>query len=63
MNTGNREKFLKIYANLPLGVRQEIILVLDNNKPITWDVAFFEIDNDTDLSKIILGKLEKLELI
>ena len=63
MNTGNREKFLKIYANLPLGVRQEIILVLDNNKPITWDVAFFEIDNDTDLSKIILEKLEKLELI
>jgi len=63
MNPGTREKFLKIYANLPLGVRQEIILVLDDNKPITWDVAFFEIDNDTDLSKIILEKLEKLELI
>ena len=63
MNPGNREKFLKIYANLPLGVRREIILVLDDNKPITWDVAFFEVDNDTDLSKIILEKLEKLELI
>ena len=63
MVSNNKEKFLKIYANLPLGVRQEIILVLDDNRPITWDVAFFEIDNDTEMGKIILKKLEKLELI
>jgi hypothetical protein len=63
MNPGSREKFLKIYANLPLGVRQEIILVLEDNRPITWDVAFLEVDNDTELSKIILKKLEKLGII
>ena len=63
MNPGGREKFLKIYANLPLGVRQEIILVLDDRGPITWDVAFIEVDNDTALSKIILEKLEKLQFI
>lgn len=63
MNPGSREKFLKIYANLPLGVRGEIIAVLDDGKPITWDVAFFEVDNNTELSKVILEKLEKLELI
>jgi len=63
MNPGNREKFLKIYANLPLGVRQEIILVLEEKGPITWDVAFIEVDNDTELSKIILEKLEKLQII
>ena len=63
MNPGNREKFLKIYANLPLGVRQEIILVLEEKGPITWDVAFIEVDNDTELSKTILEKLEKLQFI
>jgi len=43
MNSGSKEKFIKIYANLPMGIRQEIILVLDENKPITWNVAFNEI--------------------
>lgn len=63
METGDKEKFLKIYSNLPLGIRQEIILVLDDGRPITWDVAFIEINSDTPLSKVILEKLERLEII
>lgn len=60
--SNKREKFLKIYANLPLGVRKEIILTLDD-KPITWDVAFIEINNNTKISKIILEKLKRLDII
>ncbi len=60
---GNREKFLKIYANLPLGVRQEIILVLGSVGPITWNVAFIEVNANTKISKIILEKLQRLEFI
>jgi len=63
MTEGIKEKFLKIYANLPLGVRREIILVLDDNRPITWDVAFIEVEADTPLSKTILEKLENLKII
>jgi hypothetical protein len=63
MELGRKEKFLKIYANLPLGIRQEIILVLDDRGPITWDVAFIEVKADTPLSKAILEKLEKLRII
>lgn len=59
---GEKEKFIKIYAGLPLGVRKEIILILDD-KPITWDVAFIEVNNNTKMSKIILKKLEKLDII
>lgn len=59
----NKEKFLKIYANLPIGVRQEIILVLDDGRPITWDVAYIEVASDTPLAKVILEKLEKLKFI
>lgn len=59
-----KEKFLKIYANIPLNLRDQIILTLgEEAKPITWDVAFFEINNDTDISKGILKKLSKIKLI
>jgi hypothetical protein len=58
----NKEQFLKIYANLPIGVRQEIVLVLDG-RPITWDVAYIEIISDTPLAKIILEKLKNLKFI
>ncbi len=58
----NRENFLKIFADLPLGVRKEIILTLDD-QPITWNVAFTEINANTSQSKIILEKLEKLGII
>jgi hypothetical protein len=57
-----KEKFLKVYANIPLGLRSEIICVLED-RPISWDVAFVEIDQDTPKSKIILEKLDKLKLI
>lgn len=57
-----RESFLKIYVNLPLGIRKEIILTLDD-KPITWNVAFTEVNAKTSLSEIILEKLEKLGII
>ena len=57
-----KERFLKIYANLPIGLRSEIICVVED-KPISWNVAFVEIDQDTPISKIILEKLNKLNLI
>ena len=58
----SKEKFIKIYSNLPLNLRREIILVIDE-KPITWNVAYLEIRNDTGLGKKILKKLENLRII
>ena len=57
-----KDRFLRAYSNVPLGVRKEIILVIDH-KPITWNVAFVEIDNETETGKRILKKLIDLELI
>ena len=56
------ERFYKVYSNLPLGVREETILVV-NDDPITWKVAKLEIDNKTPISKHILEKLAALEFI
>lgn len=58
----NREKFLKIYTNLPLNERKEAILVLDK-EPISWEVAHIEVINKTNLSKIILKKLKSMDII
>lgn len=57
-----KERFYKAYNNLPLGLREEIILVI-NDESITWKVARLEIDNDTPLSKEILEKLAALQII
>lgn len=57
-----KEKFYKVYNNLPLSLRDEIIIVI-GNEPISWKVAKLEIDNNTELSETILGKLEALKII
>ena len=58
----NREKFLRNYANIPLSARKEIVLVLEEG-PITWEVAYFEVKNQTERGEKILDKLDELNLI
>jgi len=57
-----RAKFLRIYANLPLNQRNEIVVVIDN-EPMTWNAARVEIENDTKKGKEILQKLIDLQII
>lgn len=59
---GTKERFLKTYANLPLNLREEVIIVI-MDQPITWKVAYLEIINDTKLGQEILDKLEALKII
>jgi len=62
MNNNLREKFLRAYSNIPLSSRKEIILVLEEG-PITWEVAYLEVKNQTGKSERILNKLNELKLI
>jgi hypothetical protein len=57
-----KDVFLRAYSNLPLGLRNEIILII-NNKPITWNVAYIEINKNTKIGEEILKKLIELKLI
>ncbi|MCX5696003.1 MAG: hypothetical protein NTW18_05060 [Candidatus Omnitrophica bacterium] len=62
----NREQFLKAYANLPLNTRKEIVLVLEEEgkkQPITWEVVYFEVKNNTARCEQILEKLKGLGII
>jgi len=62
MDEEKREKFLKVYYNLPLKIREEVILDLDD-KPISWNVAYIEVKNRTEISELILQKLAELKII
>lgn len=57
-----KTNFLKIYANLPLGARQEIIAVV-GDEPVTWNSAKIEIENDTAVGKKILDQLVKIGVL
>lgn len=58
-----KDKFFKVYANLPLNLRDEVVLVLPEKGPVTWNVAYLEISSDTLLGDIILKKLIELDII
>ena len=67
-----RERFLRIYANLPLPIRDQVVLVLnkkltatdeDIKMPISWNVAYLEVSQKTELSAHILEEMAGLELI
>jgi len=59
----NRDAFFRFYANLPIGIRREVVLDLPERGPITWEVAYREINEDTELGKSILQKLIELKFI
>ena len=64
MDKNTREsRFYRVYANLPINLREEIILVIPEKGPITWNVAYLEIENETKLGKRILEKLDELKII
>ncbi len=57
-----KSRFLKVYAALPEPERFQVIAVLEG-KTYAWNVAFSEIQNDTDLGKKILKKMEELKIL
>ena len=59
---GLKSRFYKTFANLPLGVRNEIVLVIDG-QPMTWNVIKLEVDTDSKLSKEALNLMSELKLL
>lgn len=62
MESDLKERFYLTYNKIPLGIRDEPILVIHDDS-ISWRVARLEIDQDTPLSKEILTKLAELQII
>ena len=69
MDGKKKARFLMVYQNLPLNERKNTILILEDKKekpskkPISWDIAYIEIDQETKRGEEILNKLIELDLI
>jgi len=70
MEQEKKQRFLEVYKNLPLVERKNTILLLEDKikdkiekKPISWDIAFLEIEQETKIGENFLDKLIKLNLI
>ena len=59
----NKDSFLKVYSNLPINLRNEVILVLPSIGSITWNVAALEVNDETELGKVIINRLIELKII
>ncbi len=57
-----REKFLRVYANVPEGLRKDIIVLVDE-KTYNWNTSYFEIKENTKLGEKILKALEELGVL
>jgi hypothetical protein len=57
-----RSKFMRIFANIPERIREDIVVVIDK-RPYTWNTAFIEIRDNTLLGKKILKALGEMGII
>jgi hypothetical protein len=58
-----RAKFLKVFANVPEGMRGADIIVVVDSKPFTWNAAMIEVKNESALGKKIIDKLVSAGII
>ena len=57
-----RAKFLKVYSQLPEALIDQIIVFVDG-KPYSWKSVYFEVKNNTPISKKILNTLSNMNVI
>ncbi len=55
-------RFLKIYANLPSRLKDQIVVVIDD-EPMTWNAVYLELKEESELGKRIMKKLIEMEVI
>lgn len=58
-----REKFMKMFANIPDKLRMEEVIAVVDDKPFTWNNAMIEIKNTTENGKKIIKMLEKVGVL
>jgi hypothetical protein len=58
-----KEQFFRVYANLPVGVRDQVVIVMPEVGPMSWNAAYVEVNNGTKLGDSIVEKLIELKII
>lgn len=60
--TALEKKFIKIYPNIPLGARGEIVALVDK-KPLTFANIYQLIQDKNPMAILALRQMRKLEII
>lgn len=60
---GKREKFMRMFANVPEKIRGEDVIAVVDDKPFTWNTAMIEVKNDSELGRKMLKMLEKMGIV
>jgi hypothetical protein len=58
-----KERFFRVYSNLPVGLRDQVIVTVPDVGPLTWNSAYIEVQNGTKLGDAIVEKLIELKII
>lgn len=58
----NADRFFKVYAGIPIEERKLAIVIIDE-QPFNWNLAYEEINNNTIRGKKILEMLIELKII
>ena len=62
-DTVPKERFFRVYANMPLGLRNEVVIVLPQIGLLTWNASYIEVNNGTKIGDMIIEKLIELKII
>ncbi|MBN2095391.1 MAG: hypothetical protein JW727_05055 [Candidatus Aenigmarchaeota archaeon] len=62
MEEMDSSRFFRVYDNIPITARKELVLIVDD-KPVSWDIAYIEIEAKTPLGAKIFKKLVELDFI
>lgn len=63
METLQKERFFRVYANLPIGLRDQVVVVMPDVGPMSWNAAYIEVNSDTKLGNAIVEKLIESKII
>lgn len=58
-----KEKFFRVYANLPIGLRDQVVIVVPEVGPMSWNAAYTEVSNNTKIGDSIVEKLIEQKII
>ena len=58
-----KERFYKVFANVPIPERSNVIYTSREHGPMSWMVVKLEVDANTELGIDILEALNRMDLI
>ena len=63
MDNVPKERFFRVYANLPISLRDQVVISLPEIGPMSWNASYIEVNSGTKIGDTIVEKLIELNII